>query len=150
MTTHQDSTAPRPDIIAGEMATFFEGHHRGLRAHLTRLASATAQPLVSGAESRAQWKVEVMAGVAALRGFAEMHFADEEKLMEDVAYPGAADHAREHRAFLAWLERIDALIETDGARLREEATAQALVTWWETHATDHDASLADFLCRGGV
>lgn len=133
-----------PDLV------LFEGHHRGLQKHLIRLLRATRDPMPKPTEARAFWRVEIVSSLAALRNFAEFHFADEEKLMGDVGFPGLADHAREHQAYLTWMSDLDDLLEQDARRLHTESVGESLVAWWDGHAAHYDTMLADFLCRGGV
>ncbi len=140
------SAAPVPPDR--DYTTVFEGHHRGLRSHIQGIAEATIGAPPEAPSDRRQWRADALAALAQLRNFAEVHFADEEKLMEDVAYPGTGRHAEEHRSFLADLERLQEII--DAADLLDRETMERLATWWERHSTDFDADLASFLCRGGI
>lgn len=128
----------------------FEGHHRGLRGHIRTLTAATSQPPPATPDDRALWAAEITASLRDLRNFAEVHFAEEEKLMEDVEFPSHQEHARQHQDFMLWLDRLDALLAQDAAQLHRDAIGPTLGNWWETHAVQFDAQLSAFLCRGGI
>ena len=150
MTSHQGiPTEPPPPSAARDLDTFFEGHHKGLKAHLLRLAEATDQPVPRDSAAREQWQADILDSLSGLRGFAELHFAEEEKLMEDVSYPGTSNHMREHRAFIQYLDDLQSLV-ADGAPNVQEMPGGVLAQWWDRHSTEFDSALAAFLCRGGI
>lgn len=123
----------------------FEGHHRGLREHISQLHRSVSQdhPDIPA----------IHAALGAIKSFAESHFADEEKLMGDVAYPGRSEHEREHSDFLTYIRRLNDAMATATPYSLPPGTlalAQSLAEWWETHAQHYDRGLVDFLCRGGI
>lgn len=133
---------------ASEMQSFtvFEGHHRDLKEHLERLSV-----LVSGGGlGDASVVASLRNSLTDLKVFSEVHFASEEKLMEDVRFPGLAGHQIDHRGLLDWLGRLIATTDDNPRRLATDQSVTALVTWWEAHARSHDRPLADFMCRGGI
>lgn len=140
----------------------FEGHHKGVGARIERVWLATEalrlparqrrpvahQPVVH--QPVAHQIDHVRASLADLRAFAAMHFVHEEKLMEDVLYPQRDRHRDRHRAFLAWMDRLEAAAEEAPHRLRTCGPATLLAGWWEAHAQGQDRALTEFLCRGGL
>lgn len=141
-----DSGTPPPDDGPGASAAeapsplLFEGHHRGLRDRLIVLKTA-----VTGGRHRAA--LDALVGI---RGFAEVHFADEEKLMDDVGFPSRDLHGAHHREFLEWMGTVERQAGRDLAHLGDVRVLGGLTTWWDDHARRHDRELADFLCRGGI
>jgi hemerythrin-like metal-binding protein len=129
-----ETWAPSPVRVG--LAEMIEGHHRGLKALLLRLEDLT----VSFA-GRPPGPV-VAAVLADLRYLAEMHFAQEEKLMDDIGYPNFRAHADEHQRFLGMLSRFEA--EKIGRQ-----TVELSAAWWTKHALYDDRQLTDFLCLGG-
>jgi hemerythrin len=84
--------------------------------------------------------------VAFLNAFVGTHFAAEERLMEETAYPDQPAHVAEHRAFAAALLDIDDQLRREGPsaalvyRLEREAVA-----WLEDHVCRVDVALARHL-----
>lgn len=135
-------------VMNGEQAgtraiNLFEGHHKGLRV----LICALQDSLVS---SRSEG-IAVSAGLLRdLRAYAEQHFAEEEKLMDDVAFPLRPLHVEAHRHFLRWVATLESQAQAIPSGLIPETVSEDLAIWWEEHFFHYDRLLADFLCRGGV
>lgn len=128
----------------------FEGHHKGIGARIERIGLAAE--LLRGPVRRADPEAidRLRSGLADLRGYAEVHFAQEEKLMEDVLYPQRDRHVARHHAFLSWMDRLDAASRDEPHRLHASGPATVLAGWWEAHARGQDRALTEFLCRGGI
>lgn len=124
----------------------FEGHHRGLAERLHALGSAldTCRRKRRTGEDALHSLHRCMTG---LHHMAAMHFADEEKLMEDVLYPELQAHAAQHRDFLRIMEELTLQVRTT---VPPDATLDVLASWWHAHAQGADRALTEFLCRGGV
>lgn len=130
----------------GQSFTVFEGHHRELKGRLQRFGEAIGK---GGLDDPAK-AAEIVSALTEISSFAEAHFADEEKLMEDVEFPHVGDHRAEHRQFLDWMVNMKEVAATEPRRLIADHAVMALVDWWEAHAIASDRPLADFLCRGGI
>jgi hemerythrin len=75
-----------------------------------------------------------------------VHFAAEEQLMREVAYPDAALHSAEHRAFAAEIEALAGLFALDGPTARLVLRLEREVTsWLRDHVYSTDRSLARFI-----
>lgn len=127
-------------------AALFEGHHQGLKDHIGRLHRGALQSPPD--------LEEVMAALQTIQAFAEAHFADEEKLMDDVSYTDRSAHGQEHRDFLLYIRRLREATELAAHDASEAsgvaALAWSLAEWWESHALNYDRRLVEFMCRGGV
>ncbi len=89
--------------------------------------------------------------IAFLQHYVRDHFAAEERLMREVAYPDAALHAAEHVAFAAEIDALAHLLALEGASARLVLRLEREVTGWlhdHVYSTDH--ALARFvLARRG-
>lgn len=132
----------------------FEGHHRGLKGLLLQLDAIIGTGSLSAA-SEPSWHAQAQALLDEIETFAGHHFADEEKLMGDAAYPRLADHHGDHARGMALLQQFRTRIETDGPHSAPAASSPhddlgRLISWWHEHSHTHDHALSTFLCRGGI
>jgi hemerythrin len=84
--------------------------------------------------------------LAFLQRHVKDHFAAEEQLMRELAYPDAALHAAEHVAFAAEIEALTRVLTLEGATARFVLRLEREVTGWlqdHVYATDH--ALARFV-----
>jgi hemerythrin len=88
---------------------------------------------------------------AFLREYALVHFAREEELMRDAAYPALDDHRAAHRQFV---ERLAALVrDRDGgapAAFLELRTRNWIVVWLVDHVAGTDQALGRYLREHGA
>ncbi|SIS68476.1 bacteriohemerythrin [Insolitispirillum peregrinum] len=132
-------TASEPQTLS--IKSFLEGHHRGLRQKIDHIAqSCRALPAD---------QMMIAESLAALQVFAATHFADEEKLMDDVHYPDRGSHHHQHRHFLDLIRDLQTTVSQDGLSDGMDVPGQ-IAAWWEQHSVIHDRALVDFLCRGGI
>jgi hemerythrin len=68
------------------------------------------------------------------------HFALEEKMMRDSAYPALLEHKTDHESLLDQLRDIMDRVEDDG-RYDEERLSRDLERWFTEHFRTHDARL---------
>ena len=68
--------------------------------------------------------------IAFLQHHVTDHFAAEERLMREVAYPDAALHAAEHLAFAAEIAALAAMFALEGATARLVLRLEREVTSW--------------------
>jgi hemerythrin len=74
------------------------------------------------------------------------HFAAEERLMREVAYPDAALHAAEHTKFAAEIAALAAIFALEGATARLVLRLERDVTrWLQDHVYSTDHALARFV-----
>lgn len=132
--------------LSASTPDLFEGHHRGLREIIDALSSA-AQAHDQTLTPQSQQALKD--GLDRLSHFSSLHFAEEEKFMDDIAYPDRKAHGSEHNTFLSQLKSLDRRLAAPDTT-PWAPTAADLSTWWENHARDYDRLLADFLCRGGI
>jgi hemerythrin len=90
---------------------------------------------------------EAMAeALAQVHAHSQSHFAEEERWMDDTAFPPRACHADEHAAVLASMEGVARRVAAGdfeaGRRL-----ARALAEWFPGHAHHLDSALAHWLCK---
>ncbi len=85
-----------------------------------------------------------------LKSYAEQHFAAEEQLMRDCAYPRAEFHRQEHALFAERLEAFDREL-TDKGPETDLLTAlnQSIVDWLFDHVCVEDRDLAKHLKARG-
>ncbi|HSD21328.1 MAG TPA: bacteriohemerythrin [Anaeromyxobacter sp.] len=84
--------------------------------------------------------------IAFLQHHVTDHFAAEERLMREVAYPDAALHAAEHLAFATQIAALAALFALEGATARLVLRLEREVTsWLQDHVYSTDHALARFI-----
>lgn len=92
-------------------------------------------------------KVEAIKMLDYMADYAEFHFAAEEKLQEEAAYPGLAEHKAKHEAFkVAVHELHDMLVEEEGpSEAFVKAVQENVVTWVYNHIKSFDCSVASYI-----
>jgi hemerythrin len=104
-----------------------DGQHQALAAWLNRLEAAALAPDPAAA----------LAVLDALYAATRDHFAFEEQLMAEIAFPGAVAHRREHVMLAAELKSFIAAVRKGGERLDAAALA-ALKKWLVAHIIGSD------------
>jgi hemerythrin len=92
-------------------------------------------------------QVRAMRTLAALSEYVIVHFRDEEKLLEDVGYPGLAEHKKLHEGFRRRLAKLYA--NASGMRLDDIAAEVRLLIneWLANHILGADRQYADYLAE---
>jgi hemerythrin len=91
-------------------------------------------------------RTEAVRLLAFLRSYVRDHFATEERLMREAAYPETTSHEAEHERFRAAIADLSRTLETNGAsahlvlRLERELT-----TWVRDHIYSTDLALGHWL-----
>jgi hemerythrin len=84
--------------------------------------------------------------LAFLQRHVTVHLVAEEQLMREVAYPDAALHSAEHRAFAAEIDALASLSALEGPTARLVLRLEREVTsWLQNHVYSTDRSLARFV-----
>lgn len=96
---------------------------------------------------------EIMRLLAELREYTEVHFSDEEAMMERIHYPDIAAQKRAHSAFVGRLVEID-LSELDALDDNQEEYLQDLIqfllSWLSNHILGMDKKIAAYITEHGV
>lgn len=144
---------PDGEVPAGTISGrlhMFEGHHKGVDPLIERIGLAAEDLRGPARHGHVDAVERLRSALTELQSYAEVHFAQEEKLMEDVLYPQRDHHVARHRAFLSWMDRVQAVVQGAPYRLRATSPGVVLAGWWEAHARGQDRALTEFLCRGGI
>jgi hemerythrin len=85
-----------------------------------------------------------------LREYVVVHFAAEERLMDEAAYPDVQRHLAEHRRFAAAMREVDADFREQGATagLVHKLEQQA-VAWLRDHVYFTDVAMGRWLTAAG-
>ncbi len=96
---------------------------------------------------------EIMRLLAELREYTEVHFSDEEAMMERIHYPDIDAQKRAHSAFVGRLVEID-LSELDAMDDNQEEYLQDLIqfllSWLSNHILGMDKKIGAYITEHGV
>lgn len=96
---------------------------------------------------------EIMRLLAELREYTEVHFGDEEAMMERIHYPDIDAQKRAHSAFVGRLVEID-LSELDAMDDNQEEYLQDLIqfllSWLSNHILGMDKKIGAYITEHGV
>ena len=96
---------------------------------------------------------EIMRLLAELREYTEVHFSDEEAMMERINYPDIDAQKRAHSAFVGRLVEID-LSELDAMDDNQEEYLQDLIqfllSWLSNHILGMDKKIGAYITEHGV
>lgn len=92
-------------------------------------------------------KVKAIQMLDYLSDYTNFHFSAEEKLQEEVGYPGLSEHRKKHEEFKKTLHDLDVFLEeaegpTDAFVSQVETN---VVNWLFTHIKTFDRSVAEFI-----
>ena len=73
--------------------------------------------------------------------YVNVHFHDEEKLMEQVAYPRVAEHRDEHGAFV---ERIQAMVAEERSHYNADDLRRVVIAWIGQHILQEDMAFRNY------
>ncbi len=89
---------------------------------------------------------EVERRMLLLAEYMQDHFAAEERRMRDCRYPRAAEHAAEHRQFLAGFARLGAELHKGDASVGEALSVHRHVCGWlQDHIEQEDRGLGGYI-----
>ncbi|WP_313180124.1 bacteriohemerythrin [Lacrimispora sp.] len=80
-----------------------------------------------------------------LDDYTKKHFADEEKYMMSIHYPGYVEQKQAHTAFIAQLEKLRNEYKSSGGNLLVILNAnQMVVDWLTKHISNMDKKIGDY------
>lgn len=94
----------------------------------------------------AQGKVKAVKMLDYLLDYTEFHFSAEEKLQEEISYPGLKEHREKHEEFKSAVKELqEMLAEEEGPTEAFVAQVQKnVVDWLFTHIKGFDRSVAEY------
>lgn len=123
-----------PALVVGHPT--IDGQHRELFQRANQLFAALR---ASGSESEGE---EVRRTLRFLNEYVVFHFADEERFMDRIGYPQAAEHRAEHRDYVRRLQLLDAQFDSEaGSAAMVMAAAGFLRSWLLEHIGRADVAL---------
>lgn len=92
-------------------------------------------------------KIQAIKMLDYLAEYTEYHFGEEEKLQEEVAYPGIAEHKKKHAEFKKAVEELhEMLSEEEGpSDAFVAAVKKNVVDWLFNHIKNMDKALAAYV-----
>lgn len=91
-------------------------------------------------------KAEVTNVIRFLEDYVISHFAEEERYMQQYAYPAAGDHKAEHKEFKKNFSQLKEQFQTDGPGVHIVIRANhIIVEWLRSHILKVDKALGEFL-----
>jgi hemerythrin-like metal-binding protein len=117
-----------------------DGQHKRLFALAAEVQTAVREGRLPQVQAEALQK---------LTHYCVDHFAEEERLMADHAYPGVAEHRRQHDALA---ERAVATVKAfrAGNTLAGESFPELLSRWLRRHIGEEDVRLVRYLQQRGA
>lgn len=114
-----------------------DGQHKELIEKINKLL---------GACENGDGKVKAVQTLVYLAEYTEFHFGEEEKLQEEISYPGIKEHKREHEKLRNTVTELrEMLEESEGPT--DEFVAQVeknVVKWLYNHIKGFDRSVAEY------
>lgn len=81
-----------------------------------------------------------------IRFYLQSHFADEERIMQKMSFPGIESHTREHASCLAKVEEFEATFKAEGASAElQQRLAKFFSLWFLNHIKTEDAKYSRYL-----
>ena len=82
-----------------------------------------------------------------LADYTEFHFGAEEKLQEEVSYPGIAEHKQKHEEFKKTVEELHEMLEDEEGPTDAfvDAVNRNVIQWLYGHIKGFDSSVASFI-----
>ncbi|GEM_PF-2813194 len=83
--------------------------------------------------------------LAILSQYTEIHLGSEEKVMEELGYPGFEKHKASHDQFRSWLSEEQRQCNLDPANWPVGGISDALTSWWVSHILHEDMAYRVFV-----
>lgn len=91
-------------------------------------------------------KVKAVETLAYLAEYTEFHFGAEEKLQEEIGYPGIKEHKKEHEKLMNTVKELHEMLEeSEGPTAEFVAQVEKnVVKWLYNHIQGFDRSVAEY------
>lgn len=115
-----------------------DGQHKELIERINKLVKACEE---NGGKLQAIKMLDYLAE------YVDFHFADEEKLQEEVAYPGLEEHKKKHEEFRTAVKELHEMLkEEEGpSEAFVKAVNKNVIDWLYGHIKGFDSSVAAFI-----
>ena len=115
-----------------------DGQHKELIGKINKLVDCCEQ---SGG------KLEAIKMLDYLSDYTEFHFGAEEKLQEEVSYPGLEEHKKQHAAFVKAVAELHEMLEEEEGPTDAfvEAVNKNVIDWLYKHIKGFDCSVASYI-----
>lgn len=106
---------------------------------------AKINELVKSCETSAELSVAVKT-LNYLADYTDFHFSAEEKLQEEIGYPGIEAHKKQHREFEKTIEELHEMLrEEEGpSKAFSEQVNKHVIEWLYKHIQGFDRSVAEY------
>ena len=101
--------------------------------------------LVKSCETHAELSVAVNM-LNYLADYTDFHFTAEEKLQEEIGYPGIEEHKKKHKEFVQAIDELhEMLVEEEGpTKAFAEQVNKKVIEWLYNHIQGFDRSVAEY------
>lgn len=119
-----------------------DGQHKELIGKINKLVDCCEQ---SGG------KLEAIKMLDYLSDYTEFHFGAEEKLQEEISYPGIEEHKKQHAAFVKAVAELHEMLEEEEGPTAAfvEAVNKNVIDWLYKHIKGFDCSIAAYMNMDG-
>lgn len=85
-----------------------------------------------------------------LADYTDFHFSAEEKLQEEIGYPGIEEHKKKHKEFIQTIKELhEMLVEEEGpSKAFAEKVNEQVINWLYRHIQGFDRSVAEYMNLG--
>ncbi len=119
-----------------------DGQHKELIGKINKLVDCCEQ---------GGGKLEAIKMLDYLSDYTDFHFGAEEKLQEEVSYPGLAEHKKQHAAFVQAVKELHEMLEEEEGPSEAfvEAVNRNVIDWLYKHIKGFDCAVASYLKENG-
>ena len=81
-----------------------------------------------------------------LADYTDFHFSAEEKLQEEIGYPGIEEHKKQHKEFIQTIEDLHDMLSEEEGPTKEfsEKVNEKVIEWLYKHIKGFDRSVAEY------
>ena len=114
-----------------------DGQHKELIEKINQLLSAC---------ENGDGKVKAIQTLAYLSEYTEFHFGEEEKLQEEIDYPGIKEHKKEHEKLRETVKELHEMLEESEGPTEAfvQQVEKNVVKWLYNHIKGFDRSVAEY------
>ena len=117
-----------------------DGQHKELIGKINKLVDCCEQ---------GGGKLEAIKMLDYLSDYTEFHFGAEEKLQEEISYPGIEEHKKQHAAFVKAVAELHEMLEEGPSAAFVEAVNKNVIDWLYKHIKGFDCSIAAYMNMDG-